>query len=107
MAKLKIKMQGNFIGIRFLSSTIIASCVDSFIFSIIAFYGIMSNSNLVHLIFTMWLIKVVIEVLGLPISIKIAKKLKQIERLDIYDKRTNFSLFKLDTNYSEKDNEFR
>ena len=107
MAKLKIKMKGKFIGIRFLSSTIVASCIDSFIFGCIAFYNVMSNSNLLNLIFTMWLIKVVIEIIGLPISIKTAKKLKKIDKIDIYDKRTNFSLLKLDTNYIDADNEFR
>lgn len=106
MAKLKIKMHGHFIGIRFISSTVVAAGMDSFIFSIIAFYGVMSNVNLFYLILTMWFIKVFIEVIGLPLSIRLAKKLKQIEQLDIYDKRTNFNIFNLDTNYIEKDNEF-
>lgn len=106
MAKLKIKTHGRYLGIRFLSSTVVASGTDSFIFSVIAFYGVMSNLNLLYLILTMWFIKVVIEFFGLPISIRLTKKLKQSEKLDIYDKRTNFNIFNLDTNYVEKDNEF-
>ena len=106
MAKLKIKMHGRYLGIRFVSSTIIAAGVDSFIFGIIAFYGVMSNVNLLYLISTMWLIKIIIEIAGLPFSIRLAKKLKQLEKLDIYDKRTNFNIFNLDTNYIDKDNEF-
>lgn len=106
LAKLKIKMQGRFIGIRFLASTIVAAGVDSFIFSLIAFYGVMSNTNLLYLVLTMWLIKVIIEIIGLPISIRLAKKLKKTEKLDIYDKRTDFTLFALDANYIDKDNEF-
>ncbi len=107
MSKLKIKMQGRFLGVRFISSTVIASGVDSFIFSVIAFYGVMSNVNLFYLILTMWFIKVLIEVAGLPISIRLAKKLKQTEKLDIYDKNTNFNVFKLDTKYVENDNAFQ
>lgn len=106
MAKLKIKLQGRLIGLRFLASTFVASGIDSFIFGIIAFYGVMSNANLIYLILSMWLIKVIIEVAGLPISVQLARKLKQMEKLDIYDKRTNFSLFTLDANYTDKDNEF-
>lgn len=106
MAKLKIKTEGRYMGIRFVSSTIIASGVDSFIFSTLAFYGTMSNSNLIFLILTMWLIKVLIEIAGLPFSIRLAKKLKKVERLDIYDKRTNFNILKFEANYTNNDNEF-
>ncbi len=106
MAKLKIKMNGNYLGIRFVLSTIIASGIDSLIFSIIAFYGVIDNFNLLYLILTMWLIKVIIEILGLPISIRITKKLKELEKLDIYDKKTNFNLFHLETHYSTDANQF-
>lgn len=107
MAKLKIKTHGRYLGIRFLLSTIFAACVDSFVFSVVAFYGTMSNANLLRLIITMWFIKVIIEFFGLPISIRLAKKLKQSEKLDIYDKNTKFNLFALDADYVSKDNEFK
>jgi queuosine precursor transporter len=106
MAKLKIKMEGRYLGVRFVSSTIIASGTDSLLFGLIAFYGMMSNSNLLSLILSMWFIKVFIEILGLPISIRLAKKLKRLEQLDIYDKKTNFNVFSLDTHYTDRDNEF-
>ena len=106
MAKLKIKMHGCYLGIRFISSTIVASGSDSLIFGVIAFYGTMNNMNLFSLILTMWLIKLIIEVLGLPISIRLSKKLKESEHLDIYDKRTNFNIFSLETNYLDQDNEY-
>jgi uncharacterized integral membrane protein (TIGR00697 family) len=106
MAKLKIKMQGKYMAIRFVASTIIASGTDSIIFGVIAFYGMMSNYNLAALILTMWLIKVTIEILGLPISIKVAKQLKKKEMLDIYDHRTKFNIFSLDAKYLSQDNEF-
>lgn len=106
IAKLKIKMQGRGIGLRFISSTMIASAFDSLIFGTIAFYGSITNMNLISLIFTMWFIKVMIEVIGLPVSIYLSKKLKRIEQLDIYDIHTNFNLFTLDTTYPANDNEF-
>jgi uncharacterized integral membrane protein (TIGR00697 family) len=106
MAKLKMKMQGRYMGIRFVSSTVVASGIDSFVFGTIAFYGTMSNQNLLALILTMWFIKVFLEVIGLPISISLTKKIKQAEQLDIYDKQTNFTVFSLDTHYSDNDNAF-
>ncbi len=106
LAKLKIKMKGKYLGVRFVTSTVIASGVDSVIFTVIAFYGSMTNIHLMYLILSMWFIKVLIEVLGLPLSIRLAKKLKTIERLDIYDKKTNFNIFSLDTHYTDKDNAY-
>ena len=97
MAKLKIKMNGKFMSVRFITSTIAASGMDSIIFGTLAFYNVMNNQNLIYLILTMWLIKVIIEILGLPISIRLAKKLKEIESLDIYDRKTNFNIFKIET----------
>ena len=106
MAKMKIKMHGRRMGLRFITSTAIASATDSFIFGTIAFYGVMSNNNLLSLILTMWFLKVLIELLGLPISIRIAKKLKKKEGLDIYDTQTNFNILSLDAEYPESENEF-
>lgn len=106
MATLKIKTHGRFLGFRFIASTAIASLVDSFIFGYIAFVNVMSNDHLFSLILTMWLVKVLIEVMGLPISIYATIKLKQCEKLDIYDKGTQFSLFNLDISYPVENNEY-
>lgn len=106
MAKLKILMNGRYMGIRFLSSTIVASATDSAIFSVIAFFGTLTNKNLFLLAITMWFIKVVIETLGLPFSIRLAHRLKIMETMDIYDKQTKFNVFSLNTDYNYKDNEF-
>jgi uncharacterized integral membrane protein (TIGR00697 family) len=106
MAKLKIKLKGRYLSLRFVLSTFFAAGVDSFIFAIIAFYGSMSNLDLLFFILSMWFVKIFIEVIGLPISVTLAKKLKAIEQLDIYDRQTNFNLFNLDTTYSAADNDF-
>jgi uncharacterized integral membrane protein (TIGR00697 family) len=106
IAKLKMKMHGRHMAIRFIASTMIASLFDSSIFSAIAFSGIMPNKDLINLILTMWLIKIVIEVIGLPVSITLAKKLKQIEQLDIYDINTTFNLLSFDTQYEASANHY-
>ncbi len=106
MAKLKIYFSGHQLALRFVSSTFIASAVDSGIFGMIAFYGIVDNKNLLLLIVTMWLLKVIIEVIFLPISLYLTRKLKEIERLDIYDIKTHFTLFSLQVDYTKKDNRY-
>jgi len=106
MARLKIILKGNYIGLRFILSSLIASGVGSITFSLFAFYGVMGNNELVTLMVTVWIIMFFIEMIGLPISIRITNKLKAIEQLDIYDNNTNFNIFSLDNRYTENDNKF-
>ena len=106
LAKLKVKMQGKQMGLRFVTSTFIAAGLDSFIFGSLAFFNLIDHLDLLKIILTMWFIKVLIEVIGLPFSIRIAKRLKQIEKLDMYDAHTEFNLFKLKINYQAKDNHY-
>lgn len=106
MAKLKIRTKGKLMSLRFVSSTILASFFDSFIFGTLAFYGIMALPELINFNVTMWLIKVAIEILGLPLSLKIAKSLKKYEKLDMYDTNTNFNVFKLESSYLESNNHY-
>lgn len=106
MAKMKIKMQGRNMGLRFVTASAISSGVDSALFGVLAFSGIMSTYELVMLILTMWAIKVGTEFVGIPVSVYFANKLKKAEQLDMYDRHTKFGIFSLDTTYSNADNEF-
>ncbi len=99
MAKLKIELNGQFMGPRFLLSTLIACVVDSVIFGFIAFYEILDKRSFISLIFGMIIVKAAINFLVLPLFLHLSKKLKQQEHLDIYDKCTKFNLFSFDTYY--------
>lgn len=106
VAKTKLWLQGRHIGLRFLSSTVIASGLDSIIFTLIAFTGVLSTHVLFTMMFDMWLVKVIVECLGLPISTHLAKVLKRKEQLDVYDGHTRFNLFKWRINYTTADNQY-
>ena len=92
---------------RFVGSTAVASCFDSFIFGFLAFYGTMPIHDLIIFNATMWLIKVTIEVLGLPLSLSLARQLKRAEGLDMYDVGTKFSLFSLEAKYLSINNRYQ
>jgi uncharacterized integral membrane protein (TIGR00697 family) len=106
MAKLKIKTHGKMMSLRFVLSTVVASLFDSFVFGTLAFYGTMPNNDLIKFNATMWLIKVIVEILGLPFSLRAAAKLKRYEKLDMYDNGTNFNIFSLDATYANKNNKY-
>lgn len=107
VAKVKVLFAGRYLGIRFLFSTFSAHAVNLLIFCPGAFYGVMSNKDLIYFMVTSWIFIVCIELLLLPVSIRLAKKLKKIEQLDIYDKKTNFNIFSLDTTYTSTSNKFK
>ena len=107
MSKLKVRFKGRWMFFRFLTSTFIASGIDSIICTVLAFYATMPTHALLIMIVTMWLVKVVIEFLGAPLSISLAKKLKQLEKLDIYDWQTRYNLFRLNNSYAEQNNAYR
>jgi uncharacterized integral membrane protein (TIGR00697 family) len=106
MAKLKIKTQGKYMGLRFFTASFISSGVDSALFGALAFSGMMQLKALFFLIGTMWFIKVATEFFGIPLSVYLAKKLKKAEQLDMYDRHTQFGIFSMDATYDSTDNEF-
>lgn len=104
MAKLKLRWQGRHMAARFVSSTLFASAIDTTVFTTVAFYGLMPTESLIIMALTMWLIKVAIEVLGLPFSLRLARYLKKVEGRDIFDRRTQFGMWHWEANYSAEDN---
>ena len=93
-------------GLRFVMSTCVAAGVDSVVFTGVAFGGVFAGPHLLSLCLTMWLIKVMIEFLGLPLSLYLVRQLKALERLDVFDERTSFSVLSVKVNYSQQDNRF-
>ncbi len=90
MAKMKTASKGKYFWARALGSTAVAALVDTVIFSTIAFYGTIPLDALVGLIVTVYIIKMIVEVLVLPITYRIVRSLKKLEGDDHFD--TNLSL---------------
>ena len=101
VAKLKIRFAGRYMAFRFFFSTFIAAFIDSLVFSVIAFSHLFPFKAVMSLALTMWLIKVIVELCGLPLSVALAKRLKVKEQSDIYDIGTNFSLFQFEAGYAQ------
>jgi uncharacterized integral membrane protein (TIGR00697 family) len=104
IAKLKLIFKGNFMGLRFIVSTIFATIIYGTIFMAIAFSSQYDTKDLLKLILDGWIVKSLIEILGLPIFIRLTKRLKRTEKIDIYDFDTNFNPFSLNTSYTQKNN---
>ncbi len=94
LSKMKIKTQGKHLWARTIGSTIVGEAVDTVVFSIIAFVGVLSASTLVNLILTIYVMKVGIEVLFTPVTYKIVSWLKKAEAEEVYDNGVNYNPFK-------------
>ena len=91
LAKLKIKTNGKKFWLRAIGSTIVGQFLDTTIFLLIAFAGILPWS----LIWTIWVVnyifKILVEVLLLPITYRVVAWLKEKENEDYFDKKTDFN----------------
>ena len=94
MAKLKIYTSGRFLWVRTIGSTIAGEGVDTILFIVIAFAGIMPGNELFRSIPAVYIFKVAYEILATPLTYSIVRFLKRKEGIDIYDYETNFSPFR-------------
>lgn len=95
LAKMKIWTKGKMLWARTIGSTLIGELIDSTIFILIAFWGILPGHLLLTLIISNYIFKTMIEVAFTPITYKIVKFLKEKENEDYYDNNTNFNPFKI------------
>ena len=93
LAKMKIWTAGKWLWSRTIGSTLVGEFVDSSLFILIAFAGVLPNSLLLTLIVSNYVFKTAIEVLFTPVTYAAVGYLKRTEKEDYYDKDTNFSPF--------------
>lgn len=93
LAKMKIWTQGRHLWARTISSTIVGQGLDSLVFILIAFGGLMAGPALVTAILSQWLFKSLYEALATPLTYLVVNRLKQVEGVDAYDAETNFTPF--------------
>ena len=96
LAKMKIFSSGKYLWTRTIGSTFAGEAVDTIVFYPVAFYGVWSNEQVISVMIGNYIIKVLWEVLATPFTYKIVGFLKKAERIDFYDKDTDFNPFKLE-----------
>lgn len=93
LAKMKIATQGRWLWSRTIGSTVVGELVDSALFILIAFAGLLPTSLLLTLIISNYIFKTLVEVVLTPVTYAVVKFLKRREGEDYYDKDTNFNPF--------------
>ena len=93
LAKMKIITQGKHLWARTIGSTVFGQGVDSLIFYPVAFLGIWTPQQIVTVMITNWLLKVLWEALLTPVTYAVVGWFKHREGVDVYDTGTDFSPF--------------
>ncbi len=97
LAKLKVRTAGRYLWLRTISSTLVGELADSIVFISVAFLGVWPNDQMLTAIVTQWTIKVAYEIIATPVTYLIVGWLKRAEGVDVYDRATNFTPFKFET----------
>ncbi|WP_372773704.1 queuosine precursor transporter [Mangrovibacterium sp.] len=95
MSKFKLMTKGRGFSLRAIVSTIAGEGVDSLIFITIAFAGIFPLPVILTMILTQAMLKTTYEIIILPVTILVVRKVKQIEGVDAYDEEISYNPFRL------------
>ncbi len=93
LAKMKILTKGKALWSRTIGSTFFGQAVDSLIFYPIAFLGIWSTEQVLTVMVTNWMLKVLWEALLTPVTYVVVGWLKRREGVEVFDEGTDFSPF--------------
>lgn len=94
MSKMKVASKGRGFSLRAILSTIGGESVDSLIFFPIAFWGI-GMTEMLRLMVTQIVAKTLYEIIILPVTNIVVRKLKSIEGEDVYDENISYNPFKI------------
>ena len=95
MAKMKLLTNGRHLWTRTVGSTVIGQAVDSTVFILVAFAGRLPWGVLFQIAATLYMAKVVYEIAATPLTYWIVRQLKKAEGIDVFDRKTDFTPFKL------------
>jgi uncharacterized integral membrane protein (TIGR00697 family) len=93
LARMKVITKGKHLWARTIGSTVFGQGVDSLIFYPVAFLGIWTTEQVLTVMVTNWLLKVLWEAALTPVTYGVVGWFKRHEGVDVYDTGIDFSPF--------------
>ena len=93
MSRMKVAQQGRGFGWRAIASSLVGELCDSVVFYPLAFLGVMPLEAILSIILTQVLVKTLYEILVLPLTAWLARRLKKAEAIDTYDYDVSYNPF--------------
>jgi uncharacterized integral membrane protein (TIGR00697 family) len=94
LAKMKVWTNGGYISARFVTSTVCGQLVNTGVFYIFGLWTLIPPRLLTKSIVIASLTKVSVELILVPVTLKVSLWLKRIENVDYFDRATNFNPLK-------------
>ena len=94
LSRMKVAQEGRGFSARAIVSSLAGECLDSLIFMPIAFWGTPVR-NLAWMMLCQVSFKVLYEILILPVTTSVVRKLKERESVDVYDRDIRYNPFKI------------
>ena len=85
MSRMKVATNGKGFSARAILSTVVGEGADSLIFFPLALGGVVPLTNLMLMVGSQVILKTLYEVLVLPVTVCVVRRLKRVERVDTYD----------------------
>lgn len=95
ISRMKVQSEGRHFGVRAILSSVAGEMVDSVVFFPLAYWGIMSFEALLSIALMEVTVKTLYEIVALPLTSRIVKRLKASEHEDTYDINISYNPFKL------------
>lgn len=93
LSKMKAKSNGKGFGFRAIVSTLLGEIFDSLIFVPFAFFGNMPFAELIKMMILQVAFKTVYEIVILPVTSIVVKKVKKADGIDVIDHNESYKLF--------------
>lgn len=93
LARMKIATHGRWLWTRTVGSTLVGQALDSGIFLLVAFGGVLPVPTLLGVLVSNYVFKCAVEILFTPVTYAIVRHLKRVESCDHYDVGTRFNPF--------------
>ena len=94
LSKMKVASEGQRFGVRAIVSSLAGEMLDSLIFMPIAFWGT-PMSVLLGMMAAQVSFKVLYEIVILPVTARVVRRVKAAEGVDVYDRDINYNPFKI------------
>ena len=95
MSRMKLSSHGKHFSVRAVVSTLFGETADSLVFFPLALSGVVPAGEMMSLIISQVVLKTLYEIVVLPITVCVVKKVKEHDGTDVYDEGISYNIWKV------------
>lgn len=95
MSKMKIKHHGKYFGLRAIASTVVGELADTIVFTVVGFLFVIPLQAVFMIILTETVLKTLFEIVILPLTARVVRRVKETEGVDVYDDNISYNVLRI------------